>query len=409
MGRTSSTLVNNNNNLLFIHTLLNLNRNSKVRAVSSGCHSWKHTSVEYESFFETRVWKKLTCISWVSVTEIISSVCFCFFPEAGAIVINESKPLETKPLETCFDEEEKNVLPQCSEKTVNDLFDDLLKQASQDIEEQQDRKAALQVHQTVPDLPENTDLNLSASTTLQQEPFEEKYPDKSVSSPVQPEHFDETDLDSILINPSSLAEIECVDDFARPADVGYLQETNLDDFQPDDAPKYLGSEIVAQLPTGEYHTEPSPAREPEVIRNVVEGDVRDEIDVVENEQLDDAGNVIHKKVTTVQHIVPLMEIITEDGVETYRDTVDVLLGIEIDENIHVYPPGIPDSYLGQLEMDSVTDECEEVSPSGCPITRRTTTSIARVPHAVHDVGPLETEFPSSISENEEPLRELVCH
>ena len=114
--------------------------------------------------------------------------------------------------------------------------------------------------------------------------------------------------------------------------------------------------------------------EPEVF--VSAGDITQSTDVKESEEPLSNGGMIQRRITTTEHFRPITERINQDDVETVNESREIV-GVEIEEDITEYPPGVTEPYGEGIETESSVEDFEETLPDGTWRKRKVTRTIVQ--------------------------------
>ncbi len=200
----------------------------------------------------------------------------------------------------------------------------------------------------------------------------------------------------------------------------YPDEAVLDEYQPTSVD--YDSSIQEQVPQDGGETEQLPVdqvyeqtpavgdvipeaevpvveREPEVTTEVLEGEVTVREDVNEHEEQREDGYTIRQRVTTLQHVKPVIEVIFTDGVETDRLAREVVVGTETDKDIYELPPGVDEPWGENIECETSVEEFEETLPDGSwSKSRVNRTMVTRLPEAAAPMAEDLEKMPEEIPE-----------
>ena len=102
---------------------------------------------------------------------------------------------------------------------------------------------------------------------------------------------------------------------------------------------------------------------------VIEGDIEQRTKVETFEDKQPNGVTVIRKVTTVEHVQPIHEI-TYDGGEQKTETIEKVIGREIEEDVVELPPGITDPDAEGLSKETATGEFEDTLPDGSWVRKR---------------------------------------
>ena len=114
----------------------------------------------------------------------------------------------------------------------------------------------------------------------------------------------------------------------------------------------------------------------EISHEVVEGEIEVRVEMDDGEEVRDDGSRVFRQTVTRRHVCPVSEYTTVNGVATKSFTNDRLIGVHIEEDLLVLPPGVasPDD---SDNLTTVTDcrETDDQLPDGTPVHRTVTTTV----------------------------------
>ena len=102
---------------------------------------------------------------------------------------------------------------------------------------------------------------------------------------------------------------------------------------------------------------------------VIEGDIEQRTKVENFEEKQPNGVTVIRKVITVEHVQPIHEI-TYDGGEQKTETIEKVIGREIEEDVVELPPGITDPSAEGLSKETATAQFEDKLPDGSWVRKR---------------------------------------
>ena len=102
---------------------------------------------------------------------------------------------------------------------------------------------------------------------------------------------------------------------------------------------------------------------------VIEGEIEQRTNVETFEDKQPNGVTVIRKITTVEHVRPITEITYEAG-EKKTETIEQVIGREIEEDVLELPPGVTDPNAEGLAKETATGEFEETLPDGSWVRKR---------------------------------------
>ncbi len=134
---------------------------------------------------------------------------------------------------------------------------------------------------------------------------------------------------------------------------------------------------------------------------IIEGEVEQRSNVETFEEKQPNGVTVVRKVTTVEHVRPIVEITYEDGAQ-HTSTIEQLVGREVEEDVLELPPGVTDATADGLARETATADFEETLPDGSWLRKRinnTKVSVQEPPKIIEG----EVEHRTHVDTSEEKL------
>jgi len=220
-------------------------------------------------------------------------------------------------------------------------------------------------------------------------PKSEIAPSKTGDSPVRQVRKRNIPLNLPDWQPKSVTE---------PAEDSPVEEVAPTETLPPVANEYTDQQPVTELPVHAEHKsdvssqpvdwdqlgKPVPtaltaASFPSVTKQIIEGEMYETEDKSETNDVADDGSdsQIRRRVMTRRTLLPVTELMLENGEEVSRTTSDVVVAIHIDEFVDIMPCDVDDPHIKGLETTTSVRESQEPLETGGTLTRRVTTKTLR--------------------------------